>query len=76
MSSPVTRPPAGVRPVFDDELVVIAVAHHRFAQQTHVRLTELRDETLFMYPPKEESRVLQEVLLPAGARRRGSRKCS
>ena len=30
----------------------------------------MRDETLFIYPPREESRVLQEVLLPAGMCRR------
>src|SRR5215212_5139394 len=30
--------------VFDDELVLIAAAHHRFAKQPHVRLAELRDE--------------------------------
>lgn len=41
--------------------------HHRFAKQTHVRLAEMRDETLIIYPPKDESRVLQDVLLPAGA---------
>ena len=56
-----------VKPVFDDELVLVASPDHRFARQTHVRLAELRDETLFIYPPREESRVLQEVLLPAGA---------
>ena len=55
------------RRVFDDELMVMASRHHRFAQQAHVRLSEMRDETLFVYPPREESRVLQEVLLPAGA---------
>jgi len=55
------------RVVFDDELMVMASRHHKFAQQPHVRLSEMRDETLFVYPPKEESRVLQEVLLPAGA---------
>jgi LysR family transcriptional regulator for metE and metH len=54
------------RPVFDDELVVAAARHHRFAKQTHVRLSELEQETLYVYPPKEESRVLQEVLLPSG----------
>jgi LysR family transcriptional regulator for metE and metH len=54
------------RKVFDDEVVLIAARHHRFAQQPHVRLSELRDETLFIYPPREESRVLQDVLLPAG----------
>src|SRR5436853_188951 len=55
------------RRVFDDELVLIASAQHRFAQQSHVRLAQMRDETLFVYPPKEESGPLQNVLLPAGA---------
>jgi LysR family transcriptional regulator, regulator for metE and metH len=47
--------------------MVMASRHHRFAQQPHVKLSEMREETLFVYPPKEESRVLQEVLLPGGA---------
>ena len=55
------------RPLFSDELVVIASRRHRFVQQTHVKIAEMRDETLFIYPPREESRVLQDVLLPAGA---------
>ena len=46
--------------------MLIAARHHRFAQQPHVASSEMRDETLFIYPPREESRVLQEVLLPAG----------
>ena len=29
--------------------------------------TQMRDETLFVYPPKEESGALQNVLIPAGA---------
>src|SRR5437764_990978 len=55
-----------VKPVFEDEVVLIASKRHRFAQQTHVKITDLRDETLFVYPPREESTVLQQVLLPAG----------
>jgi LysR family transcriptional regulator for metE and metH len=66
VSSPVTDRRLASRKVFDDELVLIAARHHRFAQQPHVRLSELRDETLFIYPPRAESRVLQDVLLPAG----------
>ena len=66
MSTPTTDRRLVSRPVFDDELVVIAAPHHRFARQTHVRLAELREETLYVYPPKEESRVLQEVLVPSG----------
>jgi LysR family transcriptional regulator, regulator for metE and metH len=67
VSSPVTDRRLASRPVFDDELMVMASKHHRFAGQPHVRLSDMRDETLFVYPPREESRVLQEVLLPAGA---------
>jgi LysR family transcriptional regulator for metE and metH len=67
VSCPVKDRRLASRPVFDDELVLIASKRHRFAQQTHVRLADMRDETLFVYPPKEESRVLHEVLLPAGA---------
>jgi len=66
MSSTVTDRRLVSRKVFDDELVLIAATHHRFAQQSHVRLTELREETLYIYPPRDESRVLQDVLLPAG----------
>jgi len=55
-----------VKPVFEDEVVLIAAKRHRFAQQTHVKLADLRDETLFVYPPREESTVLQQILLPAG----------
>jgi LysR family transcriptional regulator, regulator for metE and metH len=67
VSSPVSDRRLASRPLFDDEMVVVASKRHRFAQQTHVRLADMRDETLFVYPPKEESRVLQEVLLPGGA---------
>jgi LysR family transcriptional regulator, regulator for metE and metH len=54
-------------PVFDDELVVIAAPSHPFARRTHVRPTDMRGETLLVYPPREESWVLNEVLIPAGA---------
>jgi len=67
VSSPVRDRRLVVQPLFDDELVVIASPLHRFARQTHVKLAEIRDETLFVYPPREESLVLQNVLLPAGA---------
>jgi len=52
--------------LFEDEVVLIAARDHRFAQQTHVKLSELRDETFYIYPPRAESRVLQEVLLANG----------
>jgi len=66
VSAPVSDRRLASRKLFEDEVVLIAARDHRFAQQAHVRLSELRDETFYIYPPREESRVLQEVLLPAG----------
>ena len=67
VSTPVRDRRLVSRRLFDDDLVLIASPRHRFAQQTRVRLAQMRDETLFVYPPKEESGPLQNVLLPAGA---------
>ena len=67
VSTPVHDRRLAVVPVFDDELVVVAGPGHPFAKRTHVKVADLRGETLFVYPPKEQNRVLNEVLLPAGA---------
>jgi LysR family transcriptional regulator for metE and metH len=67
MSTPVRDRRLVSRRVFDDELVLITSRHHRFTQQPRVRLSQMREETLFIYPPKEESGALQNVLIPAGA---------
>jgi LysR family transcriptional regulator, regulator for metE and metH len=56
-----------VRPVFEDEQIVIASPSHPFAKKTHVRVSDMHGQTLFLYPPKAESRVLNQILLPAGA---------
>jgi LysR family transcriptional regulator, regulator for metE and metH len=56
-----------VTPVFEDEQIVIASPSHPFARKTHVSVADMHGETLFLYPPKEDSRVLNEILLPAGA---------
>jgi LysR family transcriptional regulator, regulator for metE and metH len=66
VSSPVRDRRFVVMPVFEDEVVLIAAPRHPFAKRTHVRPIDLRGETLLVYPPKDESTVLNEVLLPAG----------
>jgi LysR family transcriptional regulator for metE and metH len=67
VSSPVRDRRIAVTPVFEDELMVIAAPTHPFAKRTHVRPADIHGETLLVYPPREESSVLNDVLLPAGA---------
>ena len=54
------------RPLFEDELLVIMSPSHRWAGRAAVELADFAEETLIIYPPKEESTMLQRVLLPAG----------
>jgi LysR family transcriptional regulator for metE and metH len=67
MSTPVRDRRLTATPIFDDELIVIAAATHPFAKKTHVKVADMHGETLLLYPPKEDSLVLNQVLLPAGA---------
>jgi len=67
VSSPVRDRRLATQPLFDDEFVVIAAPSHPFAKRTFVRPADMRGETLFVYPPRDESWVLNGALLPAGA---------
>jgi LysR family transcriptional regulator, regulator for metE and metH len=66
MSSDVSDPRFVALPLFDDELLVLVDPAHRWARRKHVELEELRTETIFLYGPKEHSRVLNDSLIPAG----------
>jgi LysR family transcriptional regulator, regulator for metE and metH len=67
MSTPVRDRRLAVRPVFTDHVVVIASPRHRLAGRRRVTLKDLHNETFLIYPPREESLFLQQVLMPAGA---------
>ncbi len=54
------------QPLFRDELVVIVSRKHPLARQTHFPLQAFADETLLIYPPRERSAALKQVLNPAG----------
>jgi LysR family transcriptional regulator, regulator for metE and metH len=54
------------RPLFDDELLVIMSPGHRLAGRASIDPEDFADETLIIYPPKDESTILQRVLAPAG----------
>jgi len=66
MSDPVRDRRLVQRPLFEDELLVIMSPNHRLAGRAVVEPEDLAEETLIIYPPREESTVLQQVLAPAG----------
>ena len=68
VSDPVRDRRLVTRRLFDTEMVVIVAPRHALATQPYVRVEDFAHETLIIYPPKEESSVYQEVLVPAGVR--------
>ncbi len=52
--------------MFEDELVLVMSPRHRLAAYSHVPPKELGEETVLIYPPREESTLLNQVLRPAG----------
>jgi LysR family transcriptional regulator, regulator for metE and metH len=53
-------------PTCEDELVLVMSPNHRLASSAHIQPRDLAGETIFCYPPKEESTLLLKVLRPAG----------
>jgi LysR family transcriptional regulator, regulator for metE and metH len=53
-------------PLFEDEMLVIVPPTHRMAVKKCVEPRDFAEETIFVYPPKNESSLLNQVLLPAG----------
>jgi LysR family transcriptional regulator for metE and metH len=53
-------------PLFEDEMLVIVPPGHPMARKKCAAPADFAEETVFVYPPKEESSLLNEVLLPAG----------
>jgi LysR family transcriptional regulator, regulator for metE and metH len=53
-------------PLFEDEVVIIVPPEHRLAGKTFAAPEEFAVENLIIYPPKEDSTVLNRFLIPAG----------
>ena len=53
-------------PLFTDEMVAIVSPEHRMAGKVFAEPRDFADETLFLFPPKSESSLLNEILAPAG----------
>ena len=53
-------------PLFEDEVVLIVPPGHRLAGKSYVVPSDLAEETLFIFPPKDDSTLLMKILAPAG----------
>ena len=53
-------------PLFEDEIVIVMPPGHRLAGKKCAELKELAKETLILYPPKEDSTLLNKFFAPAG----------
>ena len=70
VGGPVRDPRLAVRPLFEDELVVVMPPGHRLTARPFVAPADFAAEHLFLYMGPEESTVVQKVLSPAGVRPR------
>jgi LysR family transcriptional regulator for metE and metH len=57
-----------VHPMFADRMQVIMAPDHRFAGRQYLRPQDFVSETLFLYPPLEESHTYQQIFVAAGVR--------
>ena len=65
ISCPVRNRSVRLTPTCEDELVLVMSPRHRLATSDHIQPRDLAGETVFCYPPKEESTLLLKVLQPA-----------
>ncbi len=66
VSSPPKNKSLQVTPMFEDELVLVMSPKHRLAGASQVRPKDLETETVLIYPPREESTLINQLLKPAG----------
>ncbi len=52
--------------MFEDELVLVMSPKHRLAGASQIRPRDLETETVLIYPPREESTLINKLLRPAG----------
>ncbi len=66
ISTPPRNKSLRTTPMFEDELVLVMSPKHRLTAASQVRPRELEGETVLIYPPREESTLINQVLKPAG----------
>src|ERR1700732_459987 len=60
-SAPPRNKSLRLTPLFEDEVVLVMAPGHRLASSSHVNPRDLAGETVLIYPPREESTLLQKV---------------
>lgn len=65
ISCPVRNRSIRLTPTCEDEMLLVMSPRHRLANSDHIQPRELAGETVFCYPPKEESTLMLKVLQPA-----------
>jgi LysR family transcriptional regulator, regulator for metE and metH len=53
-------------PICEDEMVIVMAPDHPLVNARYIRPRDLASETAIIYPPREESTLLQKFLIPAG----------
>lgn len=66
MADPPRNKSLRLTPMFEDEMVLVMAPKHRLASNGQVHARDLADETVIIYPPREESTLLCKILQPAG----------
>ena len=66
LSDPPKNRSLRLTPMFEDEVFIIMSPDHRLAAAAQIQPRDLAGETILVYPPKEESTLLNAVMKPAG----------
>ncbi len=62
------EPGLNIEPLFEDDLMMVLSPRHKLAKKKALDPQDLADQTVLIYPPREESTLLNSVLAPAGVR--------
>src|SRR4051812_24547719 len=54
--------------LFEDDLLLVMAPDHELAKKKSIRPQELAGESVLIYPPRNESTLLNRVIYPAGVR--------
>lgn len=70
VSDPIRNRKIRYLPLFEDDVVIAVPPGHRLAREKWVVPEDFVRESILLYPPKEESTLLEKILEPAGIRPR------